>query len=229
MRYSAVLFDLDGLMIDTERMVRAAFEASSAELGFPMPSDLFPRLIGRTGPHSSELIQHAFGPTFPMDEFRANTQRRYEADLAENGIAQKRGIVDMLSALTTHEVPYAVATSTARERAWWKMELAGIASHFDTLVGGDEIERSKPAPDIFIEAARRLGVRSEACIVLEDSPAGIEAAHAAGMTPIMVPDLSAPDPLSIERAFAVVADLHEARTVLSDLFGRRFGAGEGSR
>lgn len=213
-RPGAVLLDMDGLMLDTERMVLAAFEAAAAELGHVVPADLFPSLIGRTSRDSAGLLESAFGAGFPLETFRRLTQANYELDIARNGIARKAGIVELLVHLREQAVPFACATSTARARAWWKLEQAGLAEWFVTLVGGDEVSHGKPAPDIFLEAAARLDVSAPRCIVLEDSPAGVSAAAAAGMTPIMVPDLVAPDARARNLAHAVVGDLHEARALI---------------
>ena len=196
----AVLFDMDGLMLDTERMVLAAFEAAVATLGRSMPEDLFSSLVGRTSRDSALMLEDAFGADFPLDEFRRLTQSAYQLDIDSNGIGLKKGIQPLLEYLTSRSVPFACATSTARERAWWKLEKAGISRWFETLVGGDEVDRGKPEPDIFLEACARLRVPPAQCIVLEDSLAGVQAAAAAGMVPIMVPDLVAAHTLVLKGA-----------------------------
>ncbi|MFT5390068.1 MAG: HAD superfamily hydrolase (TIGR01509 family) [Gammaproteobacteria bacterium] len=217
MSYHAILFDLDGLMIDTERVVLKAFRIATDELGFELPPGLFPTLVGRTAKDSSAMILDAFGADFPLETFRALTRSVYDREIDENGIGLMPGIEPMLDYLVAKKIPYACATSTANERAWWKLHKAGIGHWFETLVGGDEVEAGKPAPDIFFEAARRLGVDGDRCIVLEDSPNGVRAAAAANMTPIMVPDMVQPDEYATSLAHAIVADLHHARRLIDSM------------
>jgi HAD superfamily hydrolase (TIGR01509 family) len=217
MSYHAVLFDLDGLMIDTERVVLKAFRIATDELGVELPPGLFPTLVGRTAMDSSAMILDAFGADFPLETFRALTRSVYDREIDKNGIGLMPGIELLLDYLAAQKIPYACATSTANERAWWKLHKAGIGHRFETLVGGDEVEAGKPAPDIFFEAARRLGVDSDGCIVLEDSPNGVRAAAAANMTPIMVPDMVQPDEHSNGLAHAIVDDLHHARRLIDSM------------
>ncbi|MBV8470365.1 MAG: HAD family hydrolase, partial [Burkholderiaceae bacterium] len=141
----------------------------------------------------------------------------YDAIVAREGLVVKPGLRELLDWLDAHAIPRAVATSTRRSRALAKLERAGLWPRIQALVGGDEIARGKPAPDIFLRAAELLGVSTPSCIVLEDSEPGITAALAAGMTPIMVPDLHAPSPSLLARNVLVLSSLHE---VVAQLDGR---------
>ena len=138
----------------------------------------------------------------------------YDAIVAAEGISLKPGLDDILDLLDERGVAAAVATSTRRERARAKLDRVGLLHRFAALVGGDDVARGKPAPDIFLAAAERLGVAAGDCIVLEDSEPGIIAAAAAGMTPVMVPDLHPPsaellllEPLVLASLSAVAAHL----------------------
>ena len=213
----AVLLDLDGLLIDTERMVLAAFNAAAAELDQVLSPALFRSLIGRTARESEALLRSAFPSDSAIATFRAATQRYYEQDVEENGIALMAGAEELLEFLDERKMQFACATSSGNARAWWKLEQAGIAHRFRTLVGGDEVAAGKPSPDIFIEAAARLGTDPKRCIALEDSLDGLAAASAAGVTPIMVPDLIEPDEVAFDLAYAIVDDLHEACRVIAAL------------
>jgi len=204
----AVLFDLDGLLIDTERMVMAAFREVLGEMALPFEEALFARLMGLTSQDSTRILESVFGTDFPLEAFRARTSRCYEAAVREQGIPLRPGATEVLDAVAEHGTPYACATSSAAERARWKLERAGIGGRFDTLVGGDDVARGKPAPDIFLEASRRLGIAPRSCLVLEDSPAGVRAAAAAGMRVILVPDVIDPDPETRTLADALAPDLH---------------------
>ena len=138
----------------------------------------------------------------------------YDAIVEREGIALKPGLLDLLDWLEARRIPKAVATSTRRDRAQAKLARTALLSRFVALVGGDEVARGKPAPDIFLAAAARLGEAAQHCVVLEDSEPGVRAALAAGMTPIMVPDLHAPsadlvalEPLILESLAEVPAHL----------------------
>jgi HAD superfamily hydrolase (TIGR01509 family) len=145
----------------------------------------------------------------------------YDAIVAREGIALKTGLLEILDWLDRENVPRAVATSTRRARAVAKLAHASLLERFDAVVGGDEVPRGKPAPDIYLEAAHRIGVAPSACIVLEDSEPGVLAAFAAGMRPIMVPDIAPPSPSLAARGVTVLASLHEVRAHLERLRAER--------
>jgi beta-phosphoglucomutase-like phosphatase (HAD superfamily) len=108
------------------------------------------------------------------------------------------------------------------------LQAAGLRQRLDAIVGGDEVPRGKPAPDIFLVAASHLGVPAAHCLVLEDSEAGVQAARTAGMTPILVPDLKPPTPAAQKLAHRVVPSLHEVRDYVRELVGHHRGPGEGN-
>ncbi len=139
-------------------------------------------------------LKEAFGQGFPFQEIYALRQSYYDESLKNNGVPVKAGLYEVLEFLAQHGIPRAVASSTHRQFALVKLEGAGITGQFQAVVGGDEVQNGKPAPDLFLEAARRFNVPPEECVVLEDLEAGIRAAFAAGMLPIMIPDLKQPSP-----------------------------------
>ncbi len=230
--HRAVIFDLDGLLIDTERPARRAFEAAARELGARLPEAVFPALVGRTARESDPILRAAFGSTFPLEALRIRTAEIYAGIQAREGIPVKPGAPELLRWLAEAGVPMALATSTARERALAKLAGTGLEGHFSAIVCGDEVTRGKPAPEPFLRAARRLqarmggdarhhprgdGLAPEQCVVLEDAPLGVRGAAAARMLPIWVPDLVPPDPETEALAHAVVPDLEAARPVLARL------------
>jgi HAD superfamily hydrolase (TIGR01509 family) len=141
-----------------------------------------------------------------IERLRVHVDRHIEC----SGIAVKPGLWPLIELLAAHGVPKAVATSTGKARAIRKLSLAGILPHFDHIVAGDEIANGKPAPDIFLKAAEKLSVDAADCYVLEDSEAGVRAAHSAGMTPILVPDLQQPSDEVRALARRTFVSLHEA-------------------
>jgi HAD superfamily hydrolase (TIGR01509 family) len=212
----AVIFDMDGLLLDTEALARRTWGEAAADCGVDLDDALFASLIGRTRRESGAMLEEAFGSSFSLELFRMRCGERWTACIVETGIPVKTGAMELLDTLDAAGLPRAVATSTSREGARRSLETAGILERFDHVVTGDMVERGKPAPDIFLLAAERLGVEPERCVVLEDSHYGVMAAHAAGMSPIMVPDLLAPTE-EIERlAVAVVTSLHDVRDALAE-------------
>jgi len=210
----AVIFDMDGLMLDTEAPARRAWECAARTLGREFDLELCRQMIGRDFGDCVALIRARHGPGYPVEELTTAWVAGYDEIVAAEGISLKPGLEEILDLLDERGIAIAVATSTRRERARAKLDRVGLLYRFATLVGGDEVARGKPAPDIFIAAAERLGVAARDCVVLEDSEPGIIAAAAAGMTPVMVPDLHPPssellalEPLVLASLSAVAAHL----------------------
>lgn len=212
--FTAILFDMDGLMIDTERMAQRAWQQAGAEFGFTLPAALYLQAVGRTAPATEALFRAGLGADFPFAAVYARKQHYLYTAIEEEGIPTKPGLLELLDRVERREIAKAVATSTARVLAIKKLTAAKLLRRFDTMVCGDEVAQGKPAPDIFLAAAAKLGVAPAHCLVLEDSSAGIQAAHAAGMRAIWVPDLIQPSPAITPLAYSVVRDLHEVRQLL---------------
>lgn len=190
MRYQAVIFDLDGTLIDTETLWVAAAKDILRQMSHHPDPALFERLIGVDLPTSAGIMAAAF-PGLDLQDFdarlRAETNR-----IEASGIPLKPGVSDLLERLGRAGLPRAVATSSRFARAHHKLAVAGIKRHFAAVVTYDCVMRAKPAPDAYLLAAQRLGVAPEACLAFEDSDPGTRAAHAAGMTVVQVPDVVAP-------------------------------------
>lgn len=213
----AVIFDMDGLMLDSQRMATDAWTRAVAGVGFRLTEELNLQLIGRNARDSDAIMRAALGADFPVDATR-HTARQLFSDLTqERGIPVKPGLGALLDFLEARAVQTAVATSTPRAACVRHLQRAHLLQRFAVLVCGDEVATGKPDPDIFLTAARLLGARPEACVVLEDSFAGIRAAHAAGMIPIMVPDLLPPDEDIRALAYRVVPTLDQALDVIAAL------------
>jgi HAD superfamily hydrolase (TIGR01509 family) len=208
---AAVIFDMDGLMLDTEPLAARAWTDAAQTLGVHFDHAVTHRLIGRNFPDCERLIREHHGAAYPVDALMRSWHAAYDGIVEREGIALKAGLLELLDWLETRRIPKAVATSTRRSRAIAKLELTRIVDRFDALVGGDEVERGKPAPDMFVEAAARLRIAPGDCIVLEDSEPGVRAALAGGITPIMVPDLHAPTPDLVGTNLLVLSSLHDVR------------------
>ncbi|MDQ7990442.1 MAG: HAD family phosphatase [Candidatus Dactylopiibacterium sp.] len=217
----AVVFDMDGLLLDSERIALACFEQAARALGAPWREEVGLSLVGLNARDSDRLIATAFGADFPLEALRCDFGARYDACVAAGGIPLKPGVEELFEALRGWGIPCALATSTHRARAEAKLARAGLLPGFRASACGDEVRHGKPAPEIYELAARRLGVAPAGCLALEDSNAGIRAALAAGMRAIMVPDLLAPAPDVRAAAVPVMASLHEVRLSLAALASRR--------
>lgn len=208
-RPHAVIFDMDGLMLDTERLAPAAWRDAARELGVDFDMGLLPAMVGRNAIDCRMLVIERHGPRFPVDALMHAWGVAYDAIVEREGIDLKPGLLPLFAWLEEERIPKSVATSTRRDRAHAKLTQTGIADRFVALTGGDEIARGKPAPDIFLLAARRMGYAPADIVVLEDSEPGVRAALAAGMTPIMVPDLAAPSAEILAQGVLVLESLSQ--------------------
>jgi HAD superfamily hydrolase (TIGR01509 family) len=215
----ALLLDLDGLLIDSEPLYRSAWQAAAAEAGYELSDRLYLNLIGLSDRDSEEVLVKTFGDDFPLTRFRSLWPLLWRRQAENFGIPLKPGLDDLLAVIEKHRLPAAVATSSDRERAHFALQAAGLDRRFSCVVTGDQVARGKPAPDIFLEAARRLGVSPPHCLVLEDSEAGVLAAAAAGMSSLLVPDLKAPSPATAARASRVCVSLKEAAVLVETIVG----------
>lgn len=216
--YTTAIFDMDGLLLDSERPIRDAWESVLAGMGRVYDHQLYLSAVGRSLADTRVLFSQGHGPGFDFDAALAQV-RRLLADTVEGaGFAVKPGVRELLAELAGRGVGRAVASSTAIGRVGQRLEKAGLLGHFTALAGGDEVLRGKPEPDIFLLAADRLGVAPSACLVFEDSSYGAQAALAAGMGVVMVPDLKPPTEEAGRRALRILASLEEAPGFLDEWF-----------
>ncbi len=188
-----VLFDMDGLVLDSERLYTRFWMEAAQALGYPMTLEqaLGMRSLGK-GPGQAHLTA-CFGPGIDYTEVRAERIRRMEAYVAEHGIAPKPGIRELLDFLDAQGIPAAITSSSPMEKIITHLTANDLCHRFEQLCSGHEIPNGKPAPDIYLYGAAKLGLRPEECLALEDSPAGILSAYRAGCLPVMIPDQDQPD------------------------------------
>jgi len=214
---SAVLFDMDGLLLDTERLFVSALIAAVRDVGYEMDETYALSMIGVAGKESEAMIRSYFGSGFPMEAFDGAVDLRRREFLAP-GIPLKPGVGELLDFLDRRGTPRAIATSRSRESAERHLGSTGLLHRFTALVTREDVLRAKPHPDPYLKAAAVLGVQPARCVVLEDSHFGIRAAHAAGAMPVMVPDLLAATEEMAALCVAVVDDLHAVRVLLAQAF-----------
>ncbi|MDR1867652.1 MAG: HAD family phosphatase [Treponema sp.] len=185
----AVIFDMDGLMLDTERVTLQTWKEVADEYGFSIPESVWHTTLGLKASAATIKIQEYAGNSFPYETMHTEVQKRTFLQWERDGIAHRPGLLPLLNHLLKCRIPLAVASSTPRTAALWKLEKANIRDRFSVFVFGDEVERTKPSPDIFLVAVERLGKQPEDCIGFEDSCAGICGLAAAGIRSIFVKDI----------------------------------------
>ena len=209
----AVVFDMDGLLVDTETVAREAMTLSARQMGFELPDEVFLQLIGMNFAASGGILADHFGPTFDVPAFQSESTRLYRA-AAEMGVTLKDGVVELLEVLDVMKLPRAIATSSPHQDVDRNLGRHGLRERFDAVIAGGDYPRSKPFPDPFLKAAERLGVDPAHCLALEDSHNGIRAAHAAGMMAVMVPDLLEPNAEMHALCVRIIDSLHEVRDLI---------------
>lgn len=211
-RVQAVIFDMDGLLFDTEPLIKSAKLTAIRALGFEFSDVSYNAMIGVPGPECDILIQTHFGPTFPMADYLASYRGDWQRLIAK-GTPLKLGAADIIRHLHDLEMPLGLATSSGRESAEHHLASAGLRRFFNAVVTRNDVTRGKPHPDLYLKAAENLGVAPEHCLALEDSHNGVRAAHAAGCLPIMVPDLLEATDEMRRLCISVASNLNDVRSL----------------
>lgn len=218
---AGVLFDMDGLLLDTERIAKRAWQLGGEPLGLQMPDAVYSKLIGRRLTDIDRILREEMGHDFPLQEWFAYADKHYKRMTLQEPLPLKDGVHELLSFLKQSAIPAIVATSTTTDLAILKLQRVRILSYFVGVVGGDQVAHGKPAPDIYLRAAELLQLPAAACLVLEDSEPGIEAGYRAGAKAVMVPDLVQPGAETLERAHAIHQDLHSVTNWLSTALAKQ--------
>jgi HAD superfamily hydrolase (TIGR01509 family) len=217
MAIQAVIFDIDGLMLDSERVSQRSWTQVMKAAGYQLSEEIYLKMIGRTEKDVKHILADAFGADFPFEEMYRQREVCFREMIARDGIPLKPGLIDLLTQVDALGLKKAVASSTYAMLAELKMASAGIRGYFQVIVTGDEVVNGKPEPDLFLAAARRIGIEPQNCLVLEDSQAGIQAAHAAGMYSILVPDMQPVEEGVSRLAYRQVISLHDVVPLLGEL------------
>ena len=186
---NTVIFDMDGVILDSEKIVLYSWKKVAEQYDLPHIEETMKKCIGLNYDAANKVFTKEYNGKYDFDFLKPKTSAYYYHYVEQHGLPLKPGIRSLLCYLKEQNYKTAVASSTRIAVVEKEMQQTGLYDYFDRLVGGDMIKNSKPAPDIFLLAAKRLGVPPADCCVFEDSPNGIRAAHAAGMKPILIPDL----------------------------------------
>ena len=208
--FAAFVFDMDGVLLDTEPLYKEAMHLACEDLGYEMTAELHNAQIGIPHDMGNLMMMKAFGEDFPIALYNEYTHKTMIALTADN-VPVKPGAHELIAELNARDIPVAVATSTASPIAPERLKRAGLFDKFTTVVTRSDVTHGKPHPEPFLTAAERLGVDPTFCIALEDSHNGIRSAHGAGMRAIMVPDLLAPTAEIEALCLAVMPSLHHVR------------------
>lgn len=204
------IFDMDGLMIDTEKLYLRYWKKAAEDFGYPMEDNHVYAIRSLARKFSNPLLKSFFGEDFPVDDVRQRRTELINAHIEENGIDLKKGLFELFGFLREKGIKIAVATATPRERTLKYLEKIQILSYIDAIVCGDMVTTGKPAPDIYLTAAKELDLPPQECAAFEDSPNGIKSAYSAGCHAVMIPDMTPPDEEIMPMLSGVYDNLEDA-------------------
>ena len=213
----AVVFDMDGVLFDTEVLCMKSWVTAAREWGLPGMEEVFPQCIGLNANDSRRIVLGAYGEDFDYSRFRQETADWFKAYVEEKGLPIKPGAGEILEWLNSSGYAVGLASSTREEAVRSHLERSGFGKYFSVVVTGNMVEHPKPLPDIYLLACRRLGVDPAGTYAVEDSPNGIRSAHRAGMCPLMVPDMIPPDEEMRRLSARIFSSLQEVQTYLQEV------------
>ena len=215
MGISAVIFDMDGVIFDSERLVIECWKVVAEKYGIENIEEACFECLGINAALTKELMKKRYGETFPYDVYKKEMSAIFHSRAAGGKLPQKKGIKELLTFLKENQIPTAAASSTRRDVVMRELEEGGLLPYFDRVICGDMVERSKPEPDIFLKACESLSIDATEAYAIEDSYNGIRAAFRAGMKPIMVPDLAEPTEEMEKLACCILPSLFEVMEYLN--------------
>ncbi|MGX8679817.1 MAG: HAD family hydrolase [bacterium] len=208
------IFDMDGLMFDTERIVGEILIDLANQRGYPMTMRERLMLLGRAEKDNRKILSDCFGEDFPYDDIMRARKKSAQAYYQRHGVPIKKGLMELLQYLKSHHIPIAVCSSSNQEIIKQHLTRTGTASYIDYCIGGDMVSQSKPDPAIFLNACRHFHVAPENAMVFEDSRNGILAANNAHIPVICIPDLESHSPEFLQHTYATVASLSDVIPLL---------------
>ena len=213
--YNAVVFDMDGVIFDSERAVMQCWKEVASRHNIPNIEKAILACTGTTMVRTREIMLNLYGADFPYDEYAKESSAIFHSRYDGGRLPMKPGVKELLTFLKEHDKKIALASSTRQQVVTDELRDAGIIGYFDRIICGDMVSRSKPAPDIFLKACEELNVSPSDSYAIEDSYNGIRAAHAGGLHPIMVPDLLPADEEMQSLAEIVLPNLTSVKEYLA--------------
>ena len=212
-RPAAVVCDMDGLLVDSERMERRVWQLVARELEIELSDERFATFVGHSGDRNDALLRHYFGEDFDVPRFRMMCHRGFRELVESEGVAMRPGAREWLAFVSELGIPLGLATSSGPAAV--QERLGDVLHLFAAVATRADVEHGKPHPDLYLEAAKRLGIQPATAIAIEDSPAGTQAALAAGMQVVVVPDLIEPPSDLAPLLAAVFPSLHALREAVA--------------
>lgn len=212
----AIIFDMDGLLLDSERIVKRSWDEAGDEMGIANMGGHIYHTLGKNREWRDAYFRETLGEEFPIEDFQKRAGRSFYKIVDHEGMPLKEGVRELLTYAKAKGYKIAVATSSSREYSIRALTEAGIFAYLDGGVFGDMVQHSKPDPEIYKKACRCIGMPAEACLALEDSPAGVRSAYAAGLKVIVVPDLLEPPEDVLSLVYERCATLHEVIPLLKE-------------
>ncbi len=203
----AVVFDMDGVIFDSERLILVCWEKVGQKHGLVGIKEAALDCIGTNAVKTKEIMKEHYGEAFPYEAYSKEASVMFHEVVDRDGLPVKKGVRELMEYLKAQSIPMALASSTRLQVVTQELQQAGLYKYFRAVVGGDQLKRSKPAPDIYLAACEKLGVEPADAYAIEDSYNGIRSSHSAGMRPIMVPDLLPATEEMYEKSVAVLDNL----------------------
>ncbi len=213
----AVIFDMDGLMFDTERVFVDAWNYAGEKIGIGKAGYMIMRSLGLNNDMVRKVWHDEFGDDYDHDALDRYTEEYLDEYYAKNGVPVKKGLYNLLEYLDEHGYKTAVASSTKTADVMKRLQSTGVEKYFSAVIGGDKVKKSKPQPDIYLAACEAIGAIPAEAYALEDSRNGLLAAHSAGLKPIMVPDLWQSDAEFDKILYAKAVDLDEVKALFEKM------------
>ena len=213
----AIIFDMDGLMIDSERVTFECYQERLKDMNLTMDEEFYKTLLGKPIKGIYQRFYDVYGNDFPVENVIQDVHQLMAERFETEGVPVKKGLVELLHYLKDNNYKTIVATSSNRDRVDKILAQAKITEFFDDSICGDEVTKGKPNPEVFLKSCQKLGVNVDEAIVLEDSEAGIQASYDANIKVICIPDMKYPEKQYEEKTFKILKDLTEVTAYLKSL------------
>ena len=213
----AIIFDMDGLMIDSERVTFECYQERLKDMNLTMDEEFYKTLLGKPIKGIYQRFYDVYGNDFPIENVIQDVHQLMAERFETEGVPVKKGLVELLHYLKDNNYKTIVATSSNRDRVDKILAQAKITEFFDDPICGDEVTKGKPNPEVFLKSCQKLGVNVDEAIVLEDSEAGIQASYDANIKVICIPDMKYPEKQYEEKTFKILKDLTEVTAYLKSL------------